>query len=109
MAKKTNRRRATVAYAIGVHALANNSDPFAAKNMANNLRRHPKEATDVAEEGERLFKVKAARIQRRGVADWLSDEQIVALHTLRENMIDAHKRKTRKYAGARTGRIKAAA
>lgn len=108
MAKTNRRRNYTRAFAIGVHALANNSDPFAAQNMAHHLSKHPKETKAVAEESERLFNVKAARIQRRGSADWLSVEQVIALNDLRADLV-AWQKRSRKYAGARTGRMKAAA
>ncbi|OSI20093.1 hypothetical protein BST65_35285 [Bradyrhizobium canariense] len=69
--------------------------------MAMTLARHPRETKHVGEEAVRLNDARTSRIKRREVADWLSDEQIVALSNLRS---DLHNSRTFKVSRRRYAR-----
>jgi hypothetical protein len=110
--KPTRNRRVSVIGAISVHAEANKSDPFAAKRAALHLARHPGEKVHMAEQAERLSAAQASRQKRNGCADWLSEDQALALASLRNGLADALKKRPARRprsAGVRTGRILAAA
>jgi hypothetical protein len=91
MSKPTKRRFTSLA-AIRLHAAADQSNPFAAKRMAMYLHKHPKEATDVAEESLRLVNSRTASINRIG-GEWLKPEAEAKLIALRDSLRVAAKPK----------------
>ncbi|KRR22143.1 hypothetical protein [Bradyrhizobium retamae] len=102
MAKPKNNRRShfSRSAAIALHAEANKSDPFAAKRIAMTIARDGhKEAQETAKESKRLLDAGNARLARRTVADWLSNEQVLALVNLRDGLLDAQaqRRKPKKH------------
>lgn len=87
--KNTKRVRVSLRDAISLHAEAFSSDPFAAKRIAmtlRNVKNGDGETQKVAEESKRLLTARDSRIDRRGVADWLSGPQIAALCDLRAKL-----------------------
>jgi hypothetical protein len=99
MAKK-HTRRVSLFDAIALHAEANKSDPFAAKRMAVTLRNRNDKPKEVHAEATRLIDNRTARIKRKRAADWVSQEQVMALGGLLDDM-----QRTKRFQKARPSKL----